>query len=397
MVYRYTGITTDGKEISGIVEAGSIEEAFNTISGIVSVVLEIKEEKRRSVKIKVKRKSLMVFTKLLATALNSGLMLVEALELVQQQVEEENLKSIIISIVNDLKTGKKFSSALSKFPDVFSPLYISMIQAGEESGRLSEILNQLSQYLEKSFSLRSRVISALVYPTVVLLVALGVLFLFLTYIVPRFSSLFEAYGGNLPGLTVAVINIGNFLKQNFLLIIFIISLLTIAFLVAYRHSIELRKYIQRLLVSIPIIGKLIKVDMISRFSKTMAILLDSGVVLIDAISLASSVTGNYDFVGGMQEVIEGLRVGRKLTELLTAVNLFPPMVLQMVKVGEETGTLKEMFEKISEYYESELENSINVVMSLLSPVLVVIVGIIIGFLVISLFLPIFSISQLLSR
>ncbi|MGB9621954.1 MAG: type II secretion system F family protein [Brevinematia bacterium] len=396
MIFRYKCLSEDGDKIEGIIEAASKENAVLELNKMFPIILEVKEEKGGRKKIKVDRKDIITFTDLLSIAINAGLPIVKSLELAGGNITNRKFKEIINIVISGVKGGMYLSDALSMHSDVFDNLYISIVKSGESSGRLGESLKNLSNYLERSFNLSSKIKSAMTYPIIVLVVAIGVVFLFLTSIVPKFSEIYSSYGSNLPAITKITVDVGNFVKDN-VFVVLLSVLLPIWFIRYLYNNFEVIKdFFQKLMLKfIPPLGNFLIISDVEKFSRVMSIMLDNGVMILDALENAKGVLNIVNFRKIIEVAISEVERGRFLSEVLSEYPEVPNLLVQMVKVGEETGELSETFRKVADFYSFTIERQSEVLVSSISPVMIAFVGIIVGFLVLSLFLPMFNLQQVL--
>lgn len=336
-------------------------------------------------------KDLIVFTKQLATMINSGVPLIQALDLLSKQQRLRSFGKLIRQIRHTVENGAKLSDAFAGYPKIFDSLFVSMVRAGEASGNLDKILMKLVTYIEKAAKIKSQVKSAMMYPMIVMVVAFGVIAALLVFVVPIFAKQFDGTGKELPGLTQFVISMSETLQNNWLEIIGAIALAITA--------VKLGKKTERgalfwdeFMLKVPGIGMLLKKIAVGRFCTTMATMLTSGVNLLEALQICAASAGNRvieKFVMGMRVKIEQ---GVKFSEPLGEGTLFPPMVVSMVSVGEQTGALDEMLQKVSEFYEEEVDLAVQTVLAMIEPILIVFIGGFVGFIVIAMYLPIFDIA-----
>lgn len=336
-------------------------------------------------------KHIIVFTKQLSTMLSSGVPLIQGLNILGGQqpslVFSQALKKIRLTVEN----GATLSEAMSAFPKIFDPLYLAMVQAGEASGNLDSILSKLVVYIEKSAKIRSQVKSAMMYPLIVITVAIAVIAGLLLFVVPTFANQYADSGRELPGLTQFVIDASGFLANNVLNFAGAMAALMIAGS-SYAKTKKGRRHLDGLLLKIPGIGPLLKKIAVGRFCSTMSSMLTSGVNLLQALGICAASAGNTvieDFIRNVQLALEQ---GAKLSEPLGAGTLFPEMVVSMVTVGEETGALDEMLAKVSQFYEEEVDIAVQTMLSMIEPILIVGIGGIVGFIVVAMYLPVFDMA-----
>ncbi|MBU0759183.1 MAG: type II secretion system F family protein [Candidatus Omnitrophica bacterium] len=347
-----------------------------------------------TLKKKVRTKSLVVFTRQLSTLIAAGLPLVKALRTLYDQLESGALKDIIRQLVDEVESGTNFSESLSHFPRVFPEFYINMIKAGELGGMLEGILKRLSEFLDKNQKLRERIKSALMYPSFVLLVAVLILIMLMVFVIPTFTNMFSELGGALPLPTKVLITTSELIRKAW----YLIPLIPISIIFLYKLII--RKPSRRLLVDkiklhIPVVGALTQQVCVARFSRTLGTLLTSGVPILNALETVRDTIGNEFIARAVLEVRDSIKEGESVSGPMEASRAFPPLVVKMVNIGEETGQLDKMLIQIADNFEEEVDVAIGGLTSLLEPLLVVFMGLVVGFIVISMFMPLFSLAKLI--
>ncbi len=340
---------------------------------------------------KVDEQALTVFSRQFATMINAGLAMVRCLDILAEQTEDKKLQQTLVQIRRDVEGGSTLSNSLAKHPDVFSTLYISMVKAGEMGGVLDEVLDRLAGFMEKDYNLKKKVKAALTYPVVILVLAVGIVIFLVTYILPTFVTLFEGMNLTLPlptqilmGITKAFQNVGA------VAIIIIGTILAIMFFNRYVKTPTGKKQYDLLKLNVPVFGLLNKKVSISRFCRTLGTLLSSGVPIMQALEIVGKASGNEIIAQTVGKVRESIREGESIASPLGASGLFPPMVTQMVAVGEETGNLDAMLSKIADFYDTEVEYMLSSLTSMLEPIMIVGMGGIVGFIVVSVFLPLYQ-------
>ncbi len=340
---------------------------------------------------KVNEQALTVFSRQFATMINAGLAMVRCLDILSEQTEDKKLQTTLDQVRKDVESGQTLSAALARHPSVFSTLYISMVKAGEMGGVLDEVLERLAGFMEKDFSLKKKVKSALTYPVVILVMALGIVFFLVTYILPTFVELFKGMNLKLPLPTKILIAITEG-ARNPLIVgpAFVLLIVAGVLLGRYINTPVGRKQYDLLKLNIPVFGLLTKKVAISRFCRTLGTLLSSGVPIMQALEIVGKASGNEIIAMTVTKVRESIREGESIASPLGASGLFPPMVTQMVAVGEETGNLDAMLGKIADFYDTEVEYLLASLTSMLEPIMIVGMGGIVGFIVISVFLPLYQ-------
>lgn len=336
-------------------------------------------------------KDIIVFTKQLATMINSGVPLIQALDLLASQQRLRGFAKTVRTVRHTVENGAKLSEAFAQFPKIFDNLYVSMVRAGEASGNLDKILGKLVVYIEKAEKIKSQVKSAMMYPTIVMVVAVGVIAALLVFVVPIFAKQFDSGGKELPALTQIVIDLSDTMQMRWMEILGAIVFVFIVLKFMTRTP-RGREVWDTLILQAPGIGMLLKKIAVGRFCTTMATMLTAGVNLLEALNICAASSGNRTiekFILGMREKIEQ---GVKFSEPLGEGTLFPPMVVSMVAVGEQTGALDEMLQKVSDFYEEEVDLAVQTVLSMIEPCLIVFIGGAVGFIVIAMYMPIFDLA-----
>jgi type IV pilus assembly protein PilC len=399
--YRYTAKDKNGATVMGALEGASeieVAEMLHKKELIVVSIAEAKKQKSRGqVKEgKAKPDDLVIFSRQLATLIDAGIPLVHALGILGEQTENKNLKNIVISVRQDIEAGISFHEALSKHPNVFSELFINMARAGESSGMLHEVLDRLAAYLEKTASLTRKIRSSLVYPAVVVTMAILITALLLLKVVPTFKGIFEMLGGQLPVPTRILIGVSDIFRKYFLFLVISLVLLGFAFkryigTPKGRYNFDLQK------LKLPVLGTLFRKLAVAKFSRTFSTLVKSGVSILSALNIVSKTSGNKVIEEAVVNCSKSVREGEPISRPLSKSGVFPTMVCRMISVGEQTGQLEKMLTKIADFYEEQVDASAAGLTSMIEPLVIAFMGIIIGGIVISLFLPIFKITELISK
>ncbi len=355
--------------------------------------LSIKEKGKEitlpTIKKKVSDRDIAMFTRQFAVMIDSGLPLVQCLRILGMQQEKASFQQILYQIQRDVESGMSLSDSMAKHPKVFDSLYVNMVQAGETGGILDTILKRLSAYMEKIVKLKSSIKSALIYPAVVISVALIAVFLLLWLVIPTFASLFEGLGAELPLLTRIVIDASHFIARFAILIIILIGIIAYA-LKKWYDTPPGRKFIDQMLLKIPIIGVLLQKIAIARFTKTLSTLISSGIPILEGLDITSRAAGNVVYEETIKKIQKEVEAGKNITTPMEESGKFPTMVIQMVNVGEQTGELDSMMDRVATFYEDEVDRSVANLMSLMEPLLLVFLGVTIGTIVVSMYLPMFT-------
>ena len=340
----------------------------------------------------VSAKRVALFTRQFSVMLDAGLPLVQCLEILGEQEEDRNFREMIQTVRTDVEAGSSLAESMRKHPRAFNKLYVSMIAAGEAGGIFDIILQRLASYIEKVVRLNSQVRSALMYPATIIIIATGVVILILWKVIPIFAQLFAGLGGELPFLTRVVVNSSNFLGRYFPFIVFVVFLLWMAFRRWYKTE-RGRRIIDSAILKIPVIGMLVRKVAVARFCRTLATLTSSGVPILDGLEITARTSGNAVIEDAVMAVRKAVEEGKTLSAPLAETKVFPPMVVQMINVGEQTGALDQMLSKIADFYEEEVDTAVGGLMKLLEPIMIVILGGIIGTIVTAMYLPMYAILQ----
>ncbi|MBZ0111050.1 MAG: type II secretion system F family protein [Thermoanaerobaculia bacterium] len=341
----------------------------------------------------VSEKRVAIFTRQFSVMLDAGLPLVQCLEILGSQEEHRTFREIILKVRSDVEQGASLADAMRKHPKAFDNLFVNMIAAGEAGGILDIILQRLSTYIEKNVKLKSQVKSALIYPVAVITIAIFVVWIILWKVIPVFAQMFAGLGGEMPLPTRIVIAASNFLGRYSLIAIPAMILGVFAFLRAYKTSDKVRYYTDATLLKIPIIGMLLRKIAIARFCRTLSTLTSSGVPILEGLEITAKTSGNAIVEEAIMAVRKAVEEGKTISEPLGQTKVFPPMVVQMIAVGEQTGALDQMLSKIADFYEDEVDTAVAGLMKLIEPILITVLGGIIGFIVAAMYLPMYAILQ----
>jgi type IV pilus assembly protein PilC len=341
---------------------------------------------------KINEKNVVVFCRVFSTMINAGLPLIQCLDLLAQQEQNKNFAKIIRSIKEDIEGGTSLTNALKKHPQIFDDLFVNLIAAGEAGGMLDVILERLSNYMEKALKLKRRVKGAMTYPIAVLVIAVSVVALLLLKVIPVFKTMFEGMGGTLPGPTQFLINASEFMQHYFLYIIALFVAIYIAFTRFYKTE-KGRLMIDSLILKAPVFGLLMKKVAVSKFSRTLSTMMTSGVPILEGLTIVSKTSGNKVIENALMKTRQSISEGRSIAEPLAETDIFPPMVIQMISVGEATGALDSMLSKIANFYDEEIDVAVDSMTALLEPVMMVFLGGVVGGMIIAMYLPIFKLAS----
>jgi type IV pilus assembly protein PilC len=343
---------------------------------------------------KVGVKDLGVFTRQFSTMINAGLPMVQCLDILSSQLDKEQFKKTVSTVMQDVEGGSTLAEALGKHK-IFSRLYVNMVEAGEAGGILDKILDRLAVYLEKAEALARKVKSAMMYPAVVFIVAIGATVFMLLFIIPTFAKMFTDFGGDLPLPTKIVLGVSDFLRSKWWLLAGIIVAAIIAFKRFY--ATEFGKFrVDAFMLRIPVLGQVIRKAAIARFTRTLGTLISSGVPILNGLDITARTAGNKVVERAVFATRESISQGNTIAEPLRAAGVFPPMVTQMIGVGEQTGALDEMLEKIANFYDDEVDTAVETLTSVIEPVMIVVMGVLVGGMLIAMYLPMFKLINVIS-
>ena len=334
-----------------------------------------------------------VFSRQLATMLAAGIPLVQAFEIVGAGNEKASMQKLILDVKADVEGGTSLHEALAKHPLYFDDLYVNLVEAGEQAGALESLLDKVATYKEKTEALKKKVKKALFYPTAVLFVAVIVTVVLLIFVIPQFESLYKGFGADLPAFTQMVINLSRFVQHDGVYIAVVLGAAGYAFFYFKKRSKAMRQFLDRAVLKFPIIGPILNKAAIARYARTLSTMFAAGVPLVEALESVAGATGNIVYENAVMKMRDEVATGQRLQRAMEATGLFPNMVNQMIAVGEESGSLDEMSAKVATFYEAEVDNAVDAMSSLLEPLIMAILGVLVGSLVIAMYLPIFKLGS----
>lgn len=400
--FRYAAKDTAGRPVNGVSEAIDQRTLVELLRKQSLTVISIKEEKKKETKSflarygsKIKLGELVLFSRQLATMIDSGIPLVQALEILTEQIENKGFRAIVGDVKKDVATGVTFYEALARHPRAFSPLFVNMVKAGEQSGALDDIMERLASYLEKTDSLVRKVRSAMIYPMVVSFMAVAITLVLMLKVVPVFKGIFADFGGQLPLPTLILVSISDFLIDNFLFFS-IVSFVGFSLLVRFLRTEKGTMLFDRFKLNMPVFGIIMRKVAVSKFSRTLSTLVKSGVPILSALEIVGKTAGNVVIEGAVDRVKGSIREGENISTPLMKTRVFPPLVVRMIAVGEQTGELEKMLTKIADFYDDQVDAAVSGITSLIEPLIIAFLGIVIGGIVICMFMPIFQISTLIN-
>ncbi|EKF9103629.1 type II secretion system F family protein [Vibrio cholerae] len=396
--YRWKGINSNGKKVSGQMLAISEIEVRDKLK---DQHIQIKKLKKGSVSLlarlthRVKSKDITILTRQLATMLTTGVPIVQALKLVGDNHRKAEMKSILAQITKSVEAGTPLSKAMRTASAHFDTLYVDLVETGEMSGNLPEVFERLATYREKSEQLRAKVIKALIYPSMVVLVALGVSYLMLTMVIPEFESMFKGFGAELPWFTQQVLKLSHWVQAYSLWAFITIAAAIFGLKALRKNSFQIRLKTSRLGLKFPIIGNVLAKASIAKFSRTLATSFAAGIPILASLKTTAKTSGNVHFETAINEVHRDTAAGMPMYIAMRNTDAFPEMVLQMVMIGEESGQLDDMLNKVATIYEFEVDNTVDNLGKILEPLIIVFLGTVVGGLVVAMYLPIFNLMSVL--
>jgi type IV pilus assembly protein PilC len=391
--YSWTGMDKKGNKVSGKSLAPDENSLRADLRRQGIAVNRIKKQ-GNALKAggKVKPEDIAVFSRQLATMLAAGIPLVQSFEIVGNGNEKPSMQRLILDIKSDVEGGTSLHEALGKHPLYFDDLYVNLVEAGEQAGALETLLDKIATYKEKTEALKKKVKKALFYPAAVMVVAVVVTVILLIFVIPQFESLFKGFGADLPAFTQFVINMSRGLQEHGVFVALVLGGIGYAFFYFKKRSKAMREFLDRMSLKIPIIGPILYKGAIARFSRTLSTMFAAGVPLVEALESVAGACGNIIFENAVLKMRDEVATGQRLQRAMENTGLFPNMVIQMIAVGEEAGALDAMSGKVATFYEAEVDNAVDSMSSLLEPLIMAILGVLVGGLVIAMYLPIFKLG-----
>ncbi|EKO3566034.1 type II secretion system F family protein [Vibrio metschnikovii] len=396
--YRWKGINSSGKKVSGQFLAISELEVRDKLK---DQHVQIQKIKKSSLSLitrlthRATNKEITLLTRQLSTMLATGVPIVQALKLVADSHQKAEMKSIITQISKGVAAGTPISKAMRTASSLFDPLYVDLVQTGEQSGNLAEVFERLATYREKTEQLRAKVIKALIYPAMVMLVALGVSYLMLTMIIPEFELMFQGFGAELPWFTQQVLKLSHLVQAYSLVFVLLCIATVFGFKLIRKKSFQFRLKTSRLALTIPIVGGILCKASIAKFSRTLATSFAAGIPILDSLKTTAKTAGNLHFETAIQQVYRDTAAGMPMYIAMRNTGAFPELVLQMVMIGEESGKLDDMLNKVATIYEFDVDNTVDNLGKILEPLIIVFLGTVVGGLVVAMYLPIFNLMSVL--
>jgi len=394
-MYVWEGVDKTGKRVKGEMSSDSdmIVKATLRRQGVNPLKVKKKPKSLFEAGGKITTKDITIFSRQLATMMSSGVPLVQSFEIVGRGHENPKMQELIMSLKSSVESGGSLNEALGKHPLQFNELYVNLVTAGEQAGILEDILHKLATYMEKSEALKSKVKGALFYPTAVVVVAFIITCILMIFVIPQFQDLFDGFGADLPALTRVVIDMSAWFQANWFFLIGGIIGVVVGLLQLKKRSMKFAHFLDRISLKLPVIGEILDKSAIARFARTLSTMFAAGTPLVEAMTSVAGACGNIVYYEATMKIRDDVSTGTQLQASMREVGLFPNMVVQMVAIGEESGQLDAMLGKIADWYEQEVDDAVDALTSLLEPIIMAVLGVLIGGLVIAMYLPIFKMGQ----
>ena len=393
VAYQWEGMDKKGQRIKGRSVAQSEQALKNELrrQGVVATRIRKQSQAFKSGG-KVKAEDIAIFSRQLATMLGAGIPLVQAFEIIGAGHEKPAMQKLVLDIKSDVEGGTSLHEALAKHPLYFDDLFVNLVEAGEQAGALEGLLEKVATYKEKSEAVKKKVKKALFYPAAVLVVAVIVTVILLVFVIPQFEDLFKGFGADLPAFTQIVINMSRFVQSEGIFIAIVVTAAFWVFFYFKKRSRKMRHFLDRMALKLPIIGPILNKAAIARYARTLSTMFAAGVPLVEALESVAGACGNIVFEDAVLKMRDEVATGQRLQRAMENTELFPNMVVQMIAVGEESGALDTMSGKVASFYEEEVDNAVDAMSSLLEPLIMAILGVLVGGLVIAMYLPIFKLG-----
>lgn len=391
-LFEWEGKDRNGKIVRGETRAGGENQIQAMLRRQGVTPSKIKKRRTRGGK-KIKPKDIALFTRQLATMMKAGVPLLQSFDIVGRGNTNPSVSKLLNDIRQDVETGTSLSAAFRKFPLYFDSLYCNLVEAGEAAGILEALLDRLATYMEKTEAIKSKIKSALMYPTSVMIVAFVVVTVIMIFVIPAFKEVFTSFGADLPAPTLLVMGISEFFVQYWWLIFGVLGGGIYFFMQAWKRNERVQQFMDRTMLKLPIFGVLIEKSCVARWTRTLSTMFAAGVPLVEALDSVGGASGNYLYQSATDRIQQEVSTGTSLTVAMANANIFPSMVLQMCAIGEESGSIDHMLGKAADFYESEVDEMVAGLSSLMEPIIIVFLGTLIGGIVVSMYLPIFKLGQ----
>ena len=395
--FAYDGVDRKGIKIKGELPARNMALAKVTLRKQGINITNIREKRKNPLEGLMKKRvntlDITIFTRQLATMMKAGVPLVQSFEIVAEGLDNPSMREVVLGIKGEVEGGNTFAGALKKYPQYFDKLFCSLVESGEQSGALETMLDRVAIYKEKSELLKQKIKKAMKYPITVIIVALIVTIILMVKVVPVFQGLFGSFGAELPAFTQMVVNMSNWTQKYWFVLLLGIGIAITAFMEAKKRSKKFRDALDRIALKLPIFGDLVYKSIIARFSRTLSTTFAAGVPLIDALESTAGATNNVVFETAVLKIRDDVATGQQLQFAMRMANVFPSMAIQMVAIGEESGSLDAMLDKVATHFENEVDNAVDGLTSMMEPLIMAILGVLVGGLVIAMYLPIFQMGS----
>lgn len=394
--FKWEGTDSRGKRVKGKTVAASEAAVRAELRRQGVVPVRVRKEtvlfKKRG---KVTPADIAIFSRQLATMLSAGIPLVQAFDIVGNGHDNPAMQKLIFAIKQNVEGGNSLAESLAKHPLYFDDLFVNLVEAGEQAGALESLLEKIATYKEKTEAIKKKIKKALTYPAAVVVVAIVVTTILLIFVIPEFETLFQGFGADLPAFTRMIIDLSEFVRDRGWLLVIVITGVVMGYLALYKRSRPLREAQDRMMLKMPIIGSILVKAAIARFARTLSTMFAAGVPLVEALESVAGACGNIVYENGVMAIREEVSTGQRLQRAMANTNLFPNMVIQMIAVGEESGSLDEMSSKVADFYEEDVDNAVDNMSSLLEPMIMSILGVLVGGLVVAMYLPIFKMGSVI--
>ena len=391
-VFEWEGKDRNGKPVRGEVRAAGENQVQATLRRQGVLVQKLKKRRTASAK-RIKPKDIAIFTRQLATMMKAGVPLLQSFDIVGRGNPNPNVNNLLNQVRTDVETGTSLSAAFRKHPMYFNALYCNLVEAGEAAGILEDLLDRLASYMEKTEAIKSKVKSALMYPTAVVVVAFIVVVVIMIFVIPAFEEVFSSFGADLPAPTMLVIAISDFFVAYWWIVFGALGGGGYFFMQAWKRNVKVQRVMDRLLLKMPVFGTLVEKSTVARWTRTLSTMFAAGVPLVEALDSVGGASGNSLYADATTQIQREISTGTSLTMAMNNARIFPSMVLQMTAIGEESGALDHMLGKAADFYEQEVDDMVAGLSSLMEPIIIVVLGVIIGGIVVSMYLPIFQLGQ----
>jgi len=391
-VFEWEGKDRNGKPVRGEVRAAGENQVQATLRRQGVMVQKVKKRKTASAR-RIKPKDIAIFTRQLATMMKAGVPLLQSFDIVGRGNPNPSVNKLLNQVRTDVETGTSLSAAFRKHPLYFNALYCNLVEAGEAAGILEELLDRLATYMEKTEAIKSKVKSALMYPTAVIVVAFVVVVVIMIFVIPAFEEVFDSFGADLPAPTLLVIAISEFFVAYWWIVFGALGGGLYFFMQAWKRNLKVQRVMDRVLLKLPVFGTLVEKSTVARWTRTMSTMFAAGVPLVEALDSVGGASGNSLYADATTQIQREVATGTSLTMAMNNARIFPSMVLQMTAIGEESGSLDHMLGKAADFYEQEVDDMVAGLSSLMEPIIIVVLGTIIGGIVIAMYLPIFQLGQ----